>query len=348
MKLEIKMLEAFHGDCFMISLEDETVRNIVVDGGISKTYIRNLCFEIKSIIEKKQDIDLMFITHVDDDHIGGIITFFEDDQIDKKVVKRVIYNSALAVSNSLKTKYDSSREIHINKVSDRKVSYGQGKTLENELLKYNLLDSEIVKALDKINLGNATITLLSPRNIEVSKLNKRWERESSEKRKASASKNDYKKSIKELLKNDRFNKDKSIVNRSSISFLLEYGQFKVLMLADSRSDIITKSLNRLGYNKNKKLVLDYVKLPHHGSKNNLYYDLLEIIDCKKYIISTDGGIFNHPDKITLARILSIFSDVEFYFNSRIHEEIFLEEDREEYKFTCINKDIMRLSDERNI
>ncbi|MPM32980.1 hypothetical protein SDC9_79547 [bioreactor metagenome] len=348
MKLKIKMLEAFNGDSFLISLEDDTIKNIVVDGGISKTYIRDLRLEIESIMSERQDIDLMFITHVDEDHIGGIISFFEDDEIDKNIVKRVIYNSALTISKSLNTKYDSSRENDINKASDRKVSYQQGKTLENELLKYSLLEAKVIKALDKINIGNATITILSPRWTEVKKLNKRWEKETSDKRQASSSKNDYKKSIKELLENDKYIKDRSIVNRSSISFLLEYGDFKILMLADSRSDIITKSLNRLDYTKDNKLVLDYVKLPHHGSKNNLYYDLLEIIECKKYIISTDGSIFNHPDKITLARILNVFNDVEFYFNSTVYEEIFLEEDKKEYQFACIKKDVMELKDERNI
>lgn len=350
MELKIKMLEAFHGDCFLISLEDnDCIKNIIIDGGISKTYIRNLQFEIESIMKTKtQNIDIMFITHADDDHIGGIISFFEDDEIDKSIVKRVIYNSAVTISKSLRTKYDPSREIHINKTTERKTSYQQGKTLENELLKYNLLENKVIKSLDKINIGNATITILSPRDIEVKKLNKRWEIEQSEKRKASSSDDDYKKSIKELLKDDKYIKDKSIVNRSSISFLLEYGKFKILMLADSTSDIITKSLNRLGYNKKNKLELDYLKLPHHGSKNNLYYDLLDIIDCRKYIISTDGSIFNHPDKITLARILSVFRNVEFYFNSTVHEKIFLKEDKNEYQFTCINKNIMELSDERDL
>lgn len=349
MKLKIKMLEAFNGDSFLISLEDSnSVKNIIVDGGISKTYIRDLHSEIESIISKSEDIDLMFVTHVDDDHIGGIISFFEDDEIDKSIVKRVIYNSALTISKSLHTKYDYLREIDINKASDQKVSYEQGKTLESELLKYNLLETKVIKTLNKITLGIATITILSPRDIEVKKLNKRWERESSDKRQASSPENEYKKTIKELLENDKYSKDRSIINRSSISFLLEYGPFKILMLADSRSDIISKSLNRLGYNEDNKLKVDYVKLPHHGSKKNLYYDLLNIIDCRKYIISTDGSIFDHPDKITLARILNIFSDVEFYFNSEIYEEIFLEEDKKEYQFTCIRKDVMELDDERNI
>ncbi|MCB2353925.1 ComEC/Rec2 family competence protein [Clostridium estertheticum] len=349
MKIKIKMLEAFNGDSFLISLEDNSIiSNIIVDGGISKTYIRDLRSQIQSIISKNENIDLMFITHVDDDHIGGFISFFEDDEIDKSIVKRVIYNSALAISKSLNTKYDSLREIDINKLSDKKVSYKQGKTLENELLKYNLLETKVIKTLNQITLGGAIITILSPREIEIKKLNKKWERETSDKRQASSSDNEYKKSIKELLENDKHVKDRSIINSSSISFLLEYGPFKILMLGDSRSDIITKSLNRLSYNQDNKLKVDYVKLPHHGSKKNLYYDLLNIIDCKKYIISTDGSIFNHPDKTTLARILNTFSDAEFYFNSTVYEEIFLEEDKKEYQFACIRKDIMELNDERNI
>lgn len=349
MKLIIKMLEAFNGDCFLISLEDdEAIKNIVVDGGISKTYIRELHSEIKLIESKEHDIDLMLITHVDDDHIGGIISFFEDDEIKKNIVKRVVYNSAVTISKHLNVKYDSSREIEINKISEREMSYKQGKTLERELLKYDLLEHKVIKALDKIYLGNARLTILSPREDDIVRLHNKWERETSDKKKASSSGNDYKKSIRCLLKEDKYSKDESIVNRSSISFLLEYGDFKILMLADSRSDIITKSLNDLGYTKNNKLIADYVKLPHHGSKNNLNYDLLEIIDCKKFIISTDGSIFNHPDKITLARILSIFNNVEFYFNSSVCEEIFLEQDKEEYEFTFTRTDTMELNDERDI
>ncbi len=344
MKLKIKMFEAFNGDSFLISFEDEIIKNILIDGGISKTYIRELRSEIDNIKSSGQKIDLMVITHVDDDHIGGIISFFEDDEINKDIVKRVIYNSALAVSKHLNTKYDPLKEIGINKVSDREVSYSQGKTLEKELLNNNLLELTVIKAFDKINLGIARITILSPREKDLRSLYRKWSRESSEQKQASSSENDYKISVDSLLENDKYIKDTSIVNKSSISFLLEYGPFKLLMLADSISEIITKSLDDLGYSKDNKLKVDYVKLPHHGSKNNLNYDLLKIIDCNKFIISTDGSIFNHPDKITLARILATFNNVEFYFNSSICEEIFLDEDIKKYNFTFSKIEVMELND----
>lgn len=348
-KLVIKMLNAFYGDSFLITcIDDSGTKNIIVDGGISRTYTRTLRNEIEKIEEKKQNIDLMFITHVDEDHIGGIISFFEDECINKSIVKKVVFNSAKSISNFLKTEYDSNREINIKKITDKKVSYSQGKTLENELIKLGLLEDRVWKTGDEIKLGQAIIKILTPRKIELKKLNKHWIKESSYKRKASARENDYDKTISELILENTYKKDNSIANRSSISFLLEYGSFKVLMLGDSRSDVVTKSLKRLDYSTEKKLVLDFVKLPHHGSEKNTFYDLLDIIECKKYIISTDGSIFNHPDKKTFSRILNKFSNVEFYFNYDVYESIFSNVDCEEYKFTCYKENVMELSDERDI
>lgn len=350
MKLEIKMLDAYNGDCFLISIYDknEQAINILVDGGISKTYIRELSEEIKIIRENKQNIDFIFVTHVDNDHIGGIISLFEDEELDKSIIKRVIYNSALCLSKYFNVKYDKSREIDINKTSKTEMSYEQGNTLEEELLKYNLLNFEPVKALDVIPIEKARLTILSPQIKDLDRLNKKWERENSDKTEASSSCNDYDKTIKELLKEDKYAKDKSIPNRSSISFLLECGEYKLLMLADSRSDIIVKSLEALGYCEDNKLKVEYVKLPHHGSKNNLNYDLLKIIECNKFIISTDGSIFNHPDKVTLARIINVVGKPKFYFNSDIYKKIFLDEDYENYEFDCIKKRIMEMPNGRNI
>ena len=349
MQCKIKMLDGFNGDCFVIEItQNDSRTNIIVDGGISKTYIRELRDEIKSIEEKEENIDLMFITHVDDDHIGGIISFFEDEEIDKKIVKKVVFNSALSVARYMKTEYDSRREIDINKTSERKMSYQQGKTLEAELIKYELLNEKVTKVNDILNIRDYKIIILSPRYEDIKRLHNKWERETSDKREASCSDNDYNTSIKELLINDKFNEDKSVANISSISFILDLGTCKILMLGDTRSDIVTKSLNDLGYNKENKIIVDYVKLPHHGSANNLYYDLLEVIVCKKFIISTDGSIFNHPDKKTLARIINSIDNVEFYFNSNIYENIFLEEDYQNYQFTCIKKEVIELNDERHI
>ena len=84
--MTIKFLQAFNGDCILISLKDDNGfnRNILVDGGIGETYKldkRNkgkpIYGPLKTIITNLKDnhkiIDLLILTHNDDDHIGGIL-----------------------------------------------------------------------------------------------------------------------------------------------------------------------------------------------------------------------------------------------------------------------------------
>ena len=81
MSLKIRPLKAFHGDSLLLSFENEgATRNILIDGGTGKTYSQKpkvLKTEIEQIKDKGENIDLMVITHIDDDHIGGIVRMFK-------------------------------------------------------------------------------------------------------------------------------------------------------------------------------------------------------------------------------------------------------------------------------
>ena len=45
------------------------------------------------------------------------------------------------------------------------------------------------------------------------------------------------------------------------------------------------------------------KLPHHASQNNISKELLELLQCKRYLISTNGSYFDHPDREAIARVI---------------------------------------------
>ncbi|PFA94008.1 hypothetical protein CN383_27165 [Priestia megaterium] len=107
--------------------------------------------------------------------------------------------------------------------------------------------------------------------------------------------------IEELLKED-FIEDMSVVNGSSISFILETKNQKILFLADSHPSIITRELKQL-YGEGIKW-FDAIKISHHGSKGNTSPELLKIIDSNNFFISTNGSKHNHPDLVTIARIIS--------------------------------------------
>ena len=138
--------------------------------------------------------------------------------------------------------------------------------------------------------------------------------------------------------------DSSPNNGSSIAFLFEINNFRILFLADAHPFVIAKSLKeQFKCTKNKKLKIDFVKLSHHGSKRNTSLKLLELIDCSNFIISTDGySPHNHPHKETLAKIIhqrNLIQDenkrkrpINFYFNHKnnILDGIMKQEEREQH------------------
>jgi hypothetical protein len=102
-------------------------------------------------------------------------------------------------------------------------------------------------------------------------------------------------------------KDPSKPNGSSIALLAEYQGQALLLAGDAYAGDLDHGLSRLqaqpGY-ANTPLPLAGFKLPHHGSANNLSRQLLERINCSRYLISTDGSkAQRHPDHQSLLRIL---------------------------------------------
>ena len=68
------------------------------------------------------------------------------------------------------------------------------------------------------------------------------------------------------------------------------------------------------------LEIDAFKLPHHGSAKNVSNDLLAVLSCKDYLISTNGDQFHHPDHKALARIINSGGDrPRLFFNYRSEE-----------------------------
>ena len=49
--------------------------------------------------------------------------------------------------------------------------------------------------------------------------------------------------------------------------------------------------------------MDAFKLCHHGSRHNTSNDLLSLLSCSRYLYSTNGNIFGHPDPEAVARVL---------------------------------------------
>ena len=141
-------------------------------------------------------------------------------------------------------------------------------------------------------------------------------------------KQDEQLSLEELAKRPEFKHTakEDIINKSSIAFILEIGSSKILLMGDADPWIVVEKLKEMGYSKSNPLKVDYWKLSHHGSRNNICTDLLDMIKCSNYIFSTNGGKGStyHPDRETLAKILchpgrSENERINFYFNYSLNE-----------------------------
>ncbi|ODP27202.1 hypothetical protein PTI45_03327 [Paenibacillus nuruki] len=334
----IKSLPAHYGDCILIRYgEQDKKNNILIDGGITRTYIATLKKEIQNIIDRGEFIDLLIVTHIHDDHLRGILKFFSDSSMDKSLIKKVWFNS-----NKILAKYIQDlgiEEINLYDEASKKMSYSNSITFENKLEELGIANTEIVyfnKSYNKINFEGAMITVLTPNIVSLQTLNIAFEKEAS--LKTSAELHDFNIEINEVNVVDDlegFIEDDAPFNISSISCILEYNEKTILLLADSTPKDVILGIKSLGYSIDNPLKVDFVKISHHGSKANTNIELLKHIKCSKYIISTNGSKRGAPSKEMLSKIILTQENVELIFNYDIYNEIFTQEEMQKYNFTCL-------------
>lgn len=337
--MRIKVLPAYNGDCLLLSFtnEDGKVSNVLIDGGVPRTYPKCLKAELLNINSQKQNIDLLIVTHIDDDHIGGIARLFADKKLDKTFIKEVWFNSGLILSEYFGTEKEESRSYPIIPSDTTKMSVRQGMTLENELECHGGWTRELIKSGKEYILNNLKLTVLSPNEDKLSHLNKKWEIEKDSKTTMSGKgHDDFHIPIVELAAKI-FKEDNAIPNGSSIALLASLNGNSILLLGDAQPSVLISSLRKMGFCSEKKLRVDFVKVSHHASKGNTSNELLDLIDCSHFIVCTDGSKHGLPDKEALARIIHKFNGCTLYFNYRnkVTESIFLESDIINYKFNCV-------------
>lgn len=348
--MKIDFLQANHGDSVLVSYQSNGEnRNILIDGGSSATYssrsgrhIRygSLKKSIEAIKDKNEKIDLLVLTHVDDDHIAGILKWFESYEFSADLINKVWFNAGKLINKQFQKNLENDNNIELAIYNSSNTSIGQGITFEERITEHNLWYEKIIKAGDVFEELGAKFTILSPSEDELKKLLIKWEKEAPDTL-TSGRENDYIKTLEELMSTDEFKEDASIHNGSSIAFLLEIEDKKILLLADAFPSVVSQSLESLGYSIENPLKVDIVKLSHHGSKGNTGNELLDLIDCEKFVISTNGAKHALPNKRTLARIIKKKPCCKFYFNyPELIEQIFTEEEIENRNFYVFDsKDI---------
>lgn len=231
------------------------------------------------------------------------------------MVREVWFNSYKLISKESGAADDDKNHVEGISSSDTKTSITQGITLEEKLVGINWWQKVIRNDLPVIVRGGLEFTILSPSVECLGKLQKKWVREAgSDVKKTAKEQTDYHLSVADLIRNDKFVKDASVPNGSSIAFILRADDKNIVLLGDAFANIVTAKLLDLGYSEECPLVAEVVKVSHHGSKKNTSSELLNLIRSERFVISTDGAIFGHPDKRAVARILKNNEANNIFFN----------------------------------
>jgi beta-lactamase superfamily II metal-dependent hydrolase len=191
--VSVEIFPAINGDCFLITSEE---CNILIDGGYSQTATDHLIPRLKELKLLGKHLDLLVVTHIDSDHISGVITLLEQNEQNSIIeIRQVWHNSLKHVSTLDKGNQNLTTNEKrliaditnpINKVDGaeqaRNISYKQGSTLAAIVARdgYDWNASFQQKAVSiehakKIELKNKVfIYLLSPSNQKLKDLNERW------------------------------------------------------------------------------------------------------------------------------------------------------------------------------
>lgn len=320
MTIIVRVLKANHGDCILVRHEGASgVFNILIDGGPSSAfrygpwqrYAGALCVALDDLKDKGQEVDLVILTHIDDDHINGLIKAFEKTNYLRQMAKSIWFNSSRII-----TRYFNEPEIAENNIlltdDSPETSVQQGKDLEILLDEIGCVRAPLVMASQVHNAGPFTLRILSPNREQLQKLLHKWPTEN-EPGLTSPHNNDYHLSLSDIWAEDKFESDQSIYNGSSIAFLLEADGKKMLFLGDAHDQGVKENLGALGYSNANRLKVDLVKISHHGSQHNTSNELLAMLDSPRYVISTDGSKHGLPNKRTIARIIKTTNGT-IYFN----------------------------------
>lgn len=335
--MKIKFLQAGNGDAIWISfLENEKPVNILIDGGVGDTYKTTKgkpgeLFEVVDIIKKeKQFIDLLVLTHFDDDHIGGILRWLNKDKKASCLIKKIWFNSGKEIAKKFESEENPDLDIEIADVDDNfHTSPKQGIKFENYLRNNNLWEGEIIEQGQEKQLFGLKFKILSPNQYKLEKLLKLYEKQQNYF--TSGSEYDFKTPIKDFIDEEsnphfKFNEDNSVANGSSIAFIMEYEDKNFLFLADAHPSVIIEGLNKFGYNKDNPLHVELMKVSHHGSMFNTNKELLEIVKTDNYLISSNATKHGLPNKRTIARIINDNPNAIIRFNYDLTDRVFFEED----------------------
>ena len=280
-----------------INSETPNQKIIIIDGGYKETGEK-----LKKLVKntyKSNVIDLVILTHPDQDHASGLRVLFEDKEL--KIRKLVMHRPWL--NDKINTSYFKDK---------RKTEKSLNKDLQNafyfafdlaELASEKIGETNISEPKVGSSYLNGVLKILGPsydlyRNSLI---------ESDKTPEPIGSVSERKFFSKDIVEFEKFNEGDDIewyddettspVNETSVISLFEYLGNKIILTGDVGKKGLDDAFN---YASDKKISLDNLKvfqIPHHGSRKNLSPDIIDSFNSSFCFISCPPeGDPKHPSR----------------------------------------------------
>jgi hypothetical protein len=311
--VELTFLDARQGDAIWVRWGEG--RQLLVDMGTSGTG-RALADRFRALPEDQRAFELLVVTHVDTDHIGGVLTGLVDPAEPVPVTFADVWFNGWEHLNGLVPADERSPLEPMGGVQGELLTtwlrdhawndaFGRGAVVRTDTtlpsvelpdgLKITVVAPVQERLADRVPewqlavaaaLEKGTLTDVSP-GLEPMGPSTPPTLESA--------------LDLALLSEDPFKVDGSKANAASIALVLEHDGKRALLTGDATASELLGGLALLGAG--GRVPLDLVKLPHHGSRNNVSRELVQAVDCPLWVFSSDGTTFRHPDAIAVSRVV---------------------------------------------
>lgn len=328
------MLPAGHGDALWIEYGDPArPHRAIVDGGTGPTY-DVLRARVAALDPSDRRFELMVVTHIDADHIEGMIRLLQDERLGMDIGD-LWFNGwpqlPLDVFAPAQGEVLSALLVDLGIPWNRAFDGGPVSVPEGEA------------PLPVVELeGGLRLTVLGPSRAELASLQLVWEREI----RAAGLDPGAPGTGRELLFRTRRlhvpgveyalpaarpdvdalasaddRPDESEANASSITLLAEHDGRRLLLAGDAVPPVYDVGLARAVAERGGDLLdVDAVKLPHHGSRRNVQGSSVALVRSRRFLFSSNGAYYRHPDPEAVARVLAQPGDDRtLFFNYRTEE-----------------------------
>lgn len=195
--LNIRMYPARNGDAFLLCADSAT---LLIDGGYSSTFNHYIVDDLRQLASEGKVLDLVINTHIDADHIGGILRFLSINGAAVRPeiipVKRIWHNSLRCLTAPQMEPLELHDENLLNVLTQRGyltpdgegqgakvISARQGNTLASlihggqyEWNEGDGLRRISVESMPGINLPGGRVTVLTPSNTALDALMVFWQK----------------------------------------------------------------------------------------------------------------------------------------------------------------------------